>query len=250
MRCAVCEAHAPPRARRPRRPRARPALARRMHGRSPPVSGSAGSRRRRTRTAKHPTRSQLYGRIGVTPRHLGAARAPERSRSSAAPPRCAPARCCSSSTSRATRTSCRRCSPASASIAANAGSAVVRRRHHIEGGFGLEYRADGGFVVSADFRLGGRSIDDEYEVQPLAGTSRSITRSRRPARASTAAPASRRRHSVLEVELVAERRRRARPEVHVGEDLAHAARGRRRQVRIDHVEKPDRAASRRLRISI
>lgn len=43
--------------------------------------------------------------------------------------------------------------------------------HHIEGGFGLEYRADGGLVVSADFRLGGRSVDDDqYKVQPLAGT--------------------------------------------------------------------------------
>lgn len=40
--------------------------------------------------------------------------------------------------------------------------------HHIEGGFGLEYRASGGFVVSADFRLGGRSVDQNLEVQPIA----------------------------------------------------------------------------------
>ena len=32
--------------------------------------------------------------------------------------------------------------------------------HHIEGGFGLEYRSTGGFTIGADVRLGGRSIDD------------------------------------------------------------------------------------------
>lgn len=32
---------------------------------------------------------------------------------------------------------------------------------HIEGGFGLEYRADGGLTIGADARLGGRSIDDD-----------------------------------------------------------------------------------------
>ncbi len=41
--------------------------------------------------------------------------------------------------------------------------------HHIEGGFGLEYRADGGLVIQMDLRLGGRSIDQQYEVLPLAG---------------------------------------------------------------------------------
>lgn len=33
--------------------------------------------------------------------------------------------------------------------------------HHIEGGFGLEYRAEGGVTIGADARLGGRSIDDD-----------------------------------------------------------------------------------------
>ncbi|NVB85404.1 MAG: hypothetical protein HOV81_43975 [Kofleriaceae bacterium] len=41
--------------------------------------------------------------------------------------------------------------------------------HHIEGGFGLEYRASGGLVISADLRLGGRSVDQSDEVYPLAG---------------------------------------------------------------------------------
>jgi hypothetical protein len=35
--------------------------------------------------------------------------------------------------------------------------------HHFEGGLGAEYRADGGFTIGADFRLGGRSVDDEDE---------------------------------------------------------------------------------------
>lgn len=30
---------------------------------------------------------------------------------------------------------------------------------HMEGGFGLEYRTDGGLVIGGEFRLGGRSID-------------------------------------------------------------------------------------------
>jgi hypothetical protein len=34
---------------------------------------------------------------------------------------------------------------------------------HIEGGFGLEYRATGGFTIGADIRLGGRSVDDDEE---------------------------------------------------------------------------------------
>ncbi|HEY5934671.1 MAG TPA: outer membrane beta-barrel protein [Kofleriaceae bacterium] len=36
--------------------------------------------------------------------------------------------------------------------------------HHFEGGLGVEYRAEGGFVIGADFRIGGRSVDDEEEV--------------------------------------------------------------------------------------
>ena len=31
---------------------------------------------------------------------------------------------------------------------------------HTEGGFGLEYRGDGGLTVGADLRLGGRSVED------------------------------------------------------------------------------------------
>jgi hypothetical protein len=41
---------------------------------------------------------------------------------------------------------------------------------HEEGGFALEYRADGGFVIGGDIRLGGISIDPQYEIQPVAGT--------------------------------------------------------------------------------
>jgi len=40
--------------------------------------------------------------------------------------------------------------------------------HHFEGGLGLEYRATGGFVVGARFHLGGRSIDSQPLVEPLA----------------------------------------------------------------------------------
>ena len=32
--------------------------------------------------------------------------------------------------------------------------------HHIEGGVGLEYRAEGGFIAGLDLRLGGRTIDE------------------------------------------------------------------------------------------
>ncbi|MBS1118730.1 MAG: hypothetical protein H6Q90_958, partial [Deltaproteobacteria bacterium] len=32
--------------------------------------------------------------------------------------------------------------------------------HHIEGGFGLEYRVDGGLTIGADLRMGGRSLDN------------------------------------------------------------------------------------------
>lgn len=31
---------------------------------------------------------------------------------------------------------------------------------HTEGGIGLEYRADGGFTIGADVRMGGRSVDE------------------------------------------------------------------------------------------
>jgi hypothetical protein len=37
---------------------------------------------------------------------------------------------------------------------------------HIEGGFGLEYRADGGLTIGADARLGGRSINSEVIAEP------------------------------------------------------------------------------------
>jgi hypothetical protein len=39
---------------------------------------------------------------------------------------------------------------------------------HKEGGFGLEYRADGGFTMGLDLRIGGRSLDEgEYKAVPL-----------------------------------------------------------------------------------
>ena len=42
---------------------------------------------------------------------------------------------------------------------------------HIEGGFGLEYRADGGLVIGAEFRLGGRSLDEQvYYATDDGGT--------------------------------------------------------------------------------
>lgn len=43
---------------------------------------------------------------------------------------------------------------------------------HIEGGFGVEYRATGGFTLGLDARMGGRSIDeDDYAIQDTrAGT--------------------------------------------------------------------------------
>ena len=38
--------------------------------------------------------------------------------------------------------------------------------HHFEGGLGVEYRSEGGFTLGADFRLGGRSVEDEeYYVE-------------------------------------------------------------------------------------
>ncbi len=42
---------------------------------------------------------------------------------------------------------------------------------HIEGGFGLEYRANGGLTIGADARLGGRSIDDDATIQVDAANS-------------------------------------------------------------------------------
>lgn len=39
---------------------------------------------------------------------------------------------------------------------------------HIEGGFGLEYRAEGGLTIGGDVRLGGRSVENTSEVYPLA----------------------------------------------------------------------------------
>jgi hypothetical protein len=40
--------------------------------------------------------------------------------------------------------------------------------HHFEGGLGLEFRGDAGFTVGARFHIGGRSIDSEPAVYPLA----------------------------------------------------------------------------------
>lgn len=36
--------------------------------------------------------------------------------------------------------------------------------HHIEGGLGLEYRADGGLTLGLDVRLGGRSLHQEDDI--------------------------------------------------------------------------------------
>ena len=41
--------------------------------------------------------------------------------------------------------------------------------HHFEGGLGIEYRAQGGLVVGLDFRLGGRSVEDEAVAYPTGG---------------------------------------------------------------------------------
>ncbi|MBA3397256.1 MAG: outer membrane beta-barrel protein [Deltaproteobacteria bacterium] len=38
---------------------------------------------------------------------------------------------------------------------------------HIEGGLGLEYRSRGGLTIGLDLRLGGRSIEETYETQPV-----------------------------------------------------------------------------------
>lgn len=45
---------------------------------------------------------------------------------------------------------------------------ITSTARHIEGGFGLEYRAAGGLTLGLDLRLGGRSMDgDHYETQAL-----------------------------------------------------------------------------------
>jgi len=36
--------------------------------------------------------------------------------------------------------------------------------HHFEGGFGLEYRAAGGFNIGVDLRFGGRSVEQDDDV--------------------------------------------------------------------------------------
>ncbi|MFN0249347.1 MAG: hypothetical protein ACKV2T_20850 [Kofleriaceae bacterium] len=50
------------------------------------------------------------------------------------------------------------------------GGASAQSATHIEGGFGFEYRAPGGFTLGADVRMGGRSIDQSSEVVPLGET--------------------------------------------------------------------------------
>lgn len=47
----------------------------------------------------------------------------------------------------------------------------TEKGHHYEGGIGLEYRADGGFTLGVDLRLGGRSVDDPKDVALDDGTS-------------------------------------------------------------------------------
>lgn len=41
---------------------------------------------------------------------------------------------------------------------------------HIEGGFGLEYRAEGGLTIGLDLRMGGRTLTEQVSVEPVAGT--------------------------------------------------------------------------------
>jgi hypothetical protein len=46
---------------------------------------------------------------------------------------------------------------------------------HKEGGFGLEYRADGGLTIGVDVRLGGRSVDPQkYMIEPAYNDSGTI----------------------------------------------------------------------------
>jgi hypothetical protein len=47
---------------------------------------------------------------------------------------------------------------------ADDGYGYVQRGSHIEGGLGLEYRLDGGLVLMADVRLGGRKVDDDVRI--------------------------------------------------------------------------------------
>ncbi|MDB4958358.1 MAG: hypothetical protein JWO36_5927 [Myxococcales bacterium] len=42
---------------------------------------------------------------------------------------------------------------------------------HLEGGFALEYRADGGLTIGLDLRMGGRSIQQNPQIQLATGTS-------------------------------------------------------------------------------
>jgi hypothetical protein len=52
------------------------------------------------------------------------------------------------------------------------GGASAQSATHIEGGFGFEYRAPGGFTLGADVRMGGRSLSDDDTVVPLGGDTR------------------------------------------------------------------------------
>lgn len=47
-----------------------------------------------------------------------------------------------------------------------------QKAHHIEGGFGLEYRAEGGFTLGADVRMGGRTMDEDtyYPYREITAT--------------------------------------------------------------------------------
>ena len=47
--------------------------------------------------------------------------------------------------------------------------------HHYEGGFALEYRADGGIVLGGDLRIGGRSIDSNQAVAYPGGVANGMT---------------------------------------------------------------------------
>lgn len=46
------------------------------------------------------------------------------------------------------------------------GGSISESATRIEGGFGLEYRAPGGFTLGADVRMGGRSLTQAVDVQP------------------------------------------------------------------------------------
>lgn len=51
---------------------------------------------------------------------------------------------------------------------ANSGYYYEASGTHKEGGFGLEYRAEGGLTIGAELRLGGRSVDESDQVYPAA----------------------------------------------------------------------------------